>query len=58
MAWRNAEHLSSLAGTQVAIEDILKDFEAVDFFHCEPFGLKIGFHLQKDITDQDRMDMI
>lgn len=39
MAWRNAEHVRSLAGEHIAIEDILKDFEAIDFFHGEHPGV-------------------
>lgn len=39
MAWRNAEHVRSLAWEHIAIEDILKDFEAIDFFHGEHPGV-------------------
>lgn len=39
MTWCNAEHLCSLARTQIAIDDILKDFDAVDFFHVEHPGV-------------------
>jgi len=39
MTWRDAEHLGSLARTQVTFYDILKDFEAVDFFHGEHPGV-------------------
>ena len=39
MARRNTEHFRSLTRTQVAIDDILKDFEAVDFFHGEHPGV-------------------
>lgn len=35
MARRDTEHFGCLTRTQVAVNDILKDFEAVDFFHGE-----------------------
>lgn len=36
---RYAEHLRSLARAKVAIDDVLKGFEAVDFFHGEHPGV-------------------
>ncbi|AKM47876.1 hypothetical protein QY76_11460 [Edwardsiella sp. EA181011] len=39
MAWCDAEHVRSLTRTQVTFNDILKDFEAVDFFHGEHPGV-------------------
>ena len=39
MARCNAEHVRCLTRTQVAVDDILKNFEAVDFFHCEHPGV-------------------
>lgn len=40
MTWSNAQHLRSLSRAQVVIDDILKDFEAVDFFHGEHPGVR------------------
>ncbi len=39
MARRDTEHFGCLTSTQVAVDDILKDFEAVDFFHGEHPGV-------------------
>jgi len=38
MTRRDTEHFCSLARPQIAIDDILKDFQAVDFFHGEHSG--------------------
>ncbi|WGH04519.1 hypothetical protein QCL60_22930 (plasmid) [Escherichia coli] len=39
MTWRDAQHFGSLSRTDIAIDDILKDFEAIDFFHGEHSGV-------------------
>ncbi|GCX73713.1 hypothetical protein HmCmsJML066_01399 [Escherichia coli] len=39
MTWRDAQHFGSLSRTDNAIDDILKDFEAIDFFHGEHSGI-------------------